>query len=121
MKLIIDIEDKNYKYLIEIAQQDNTSIKNIINDLIQTHIVDVNEHYRSVDKKELDDFSRVMRRYFHEDLACMYDVLDSDEQLSTDKPMINVYKKLYQDVALRNSIALELFGVYKKELSCYDS
>ncbi|EJO7204230.1 TPA: hypothetical protein ACJHHF_001879 [Staphylococcus pseudintermedius] len=114
MKLIIDIEDTNYKYLNELAQQDNTTVENIINDMIQTHIVSVNESYRDVNKEELSDFSRVVQRYFHEDLESMYDVLGSDEQLITDKPMINVYKKLYQDVALRNGIALELFNEYKK-------
>ncbi|WP_390175352.1 hypothetical protein, partial [Staphylococcus pseudintermedius] len=75
---------------------------------------DVNESYRGIDKKELNDFAKVMQRYFHEDLESMYDVIDSDEELITDKPMINVYKKLYQDVALRNGIALELFNEYKK-------
>ncbi|EGQ1789063.1 hypothetical protein DDR79_11860 [Staphylococcus pseudintermedius] len=115
MKLIINIEDKNYKYLTELAQQDNTNIGSIVNNLIQTHITDVNESYRSVDKKELDEFSRVMQHYFHEDLASMYDVIGSDEELSTDKQMLKVYKKLYQDVALRNGIALELFNAYKKD------
>lgn len=44
----------------------------------------------------------------------MYDVINSDEELSTDKQMLNVYKRLYQDVALRNGIALGLFNEYKK-------
>ncbi|HEC2231574.1 TPA: hypothetical protein R1967_001792 [Staphylococcus delphini] len=114
MKLIINIEDKNHKYLNELAQQDNTNIESIINDLIQTHIVNVNENYQNIDKKELNDFGRVMQRYFHEDLESMYDVIGSDEELSTDKSMLNVYKKLFQDIALRNGIALELFEEYKK-------
>lgn len=114
MKLIIDINDNNYKYLNELAQQDNTNIGSIINDLIQTHIVNVNENYQNIDKKELKDFGGVMQRYFHEDLESMYDVIGSDEELSTDKQMLNVYKKLFQDVALRNGIALELFEAYKK-------
>ncbi|PCF60930.1 hypothetical protein [Staphylococcus delphini] len=114
MKLIINIEDENYKYLLELGQQDNTDIDSIVNDLVQTHITDVNESYRNIDKKELDDFAKVMQRYFHEDLTSMYDVIGSDEELSTDKPMLNVYKKLYQDVALRNGIALELLNAYKK-------
>ncbi|WP_019165677.1 hypothetical protein [Staphylococcus delphini] len=114
MKLIINIEDENYKYLNELAQQDNTTVENIINDLIQTHITDVNESYNNVDKKELNEFAKVMQRYFHEDLESMYDVIGSDEELSTDKQMLNVYKKLFQDVALRNGIALELFKAYKK-------
>lgn len=45
----------------------------------------------------------------------MYDVINSDEELSTDKQMLNVYKKLFQDIALRNGVALELFNEYKKE------
>ncbi|HEC2167375.1 TPA: hypothetical protein R1942_000329 [Staphylococcus delphini] len=114
MKLIIDINDNNYKYLNELAQQDNTNIESIINDLIQTHIVNVNENYQNIDRKELNDFGGVMQRYFHEDLKSMYDVIGSDEELSTDKPMLNVYKKLFQDIALRNGIALELFEAYKK-------
>ncbi|MDE9824155.1 hypothetical protein O0G74_01500 [Staphylococcus pseudintermedius] len=114
MKLIIDINDNNYKYLNELAQQDNTNVESIINDLIQTHIVNVNESYRNIDKKELNDFANVMQRYFHEDLESMYDVIGSDEELSTDKQMLIVYKKLFQDVSLRNGIALELFEAYKK-------
>ncbi|HGH0902681.1 TPA: hypothetical protein ACJHIR_002239 [Staphylococcus pseudintermedius] len=114
MKLILNIDDLNYQYLNKMAQQDNTTVESIVNDLIQTHITDVNESYRGIDKKELNDFAKVMQRYFHEDLESMYDVIDSDEELITDKPMINVYKKLYQDVALRNGIALELFNEYKK-------
>ncbi|EGQ0387937.1 hypothetical protein ACSG5M_000895 [Staphylococcus pseudintermedius] len=114
MKLIINIEDENYKYLIELAQQDNTSIEDIVNDLIQTHIVSVNESYRDVNKEELNNFSKVMQRYFHEDLESMYDVINSEEEVPTDKPMLNVYKKLFQDIALRNGIALELFNEYKK-------
>lgn len=114
MKLIINIEDKNHKYLNELTQQDNTDIDSVINDLIQTHIVNVSESYRDVNKEELNDFANVMQRYFHEDLASMYDVIDSEEEVETDKAMLNVYKKLFQDVALRNGVALELFNEYKK-------
>ena len=114
MKLIINIEYENYKYLNELAKQDNTSIEDIVNGLIQTHIVSVNESYRDVNKEELNNFAKVMQRYFHEDLESMYDVIDSDEELSTDKQMLNVYKKLFQDIALRNGVALELFNEYKK-------
>ncbi|HEC2173936.1 TPA: hypothetical protein R1915_002042 [Staphylococcus delphini] len=114
MKLILNIDDLNYKYLNEIAQQDNTTVENIVNDLIQDHIVDVNVSYRNINKEELNDFGAVMQRYFHEDIASMYDVIGSDEELPTDKAMLEVYKKLYQDVALRNGIALELFNEYKK-------
>ncbi|MFB3231444.1 hypothetical protein [Staphylococcus pseudintermedius] len=114
MKLILNIDDLNYQYLNKMAQQDNTTVESIVNDLIQTHITDVNESYRGIDKKELNDFAKVMQRYFHEDLESMYDVIDSDEELSKDKQMLNVYKKLYQDVALRNGVALELFNEYQK-------
>ncbi|MDK3667876.1 hypothetical protein O0A02_00610 [Staphylococcus pseudintermedius] len=114
MKLILNIDDLNYKYLNELAQQDNTTVENIVNDLIQDHIVDVNVSYRNINKEELNDFGTVMQRYFHEDLASMYDVIDSEEEVETDKAMLNVYKKLFQDVALRNGIALELFNEYKK-------
>ncbi|EMC0274936.1 hypothetical protein [Staphylococcus delphini] len=114
MRLIINIEDENFKYLKEAAAEENVKTDDVVNNLIQTHITDVNESYRNIDKKELNDFAKIMQRYFHEDLASMYDVIGSDEELSTDKPMLNVYKKLYQDVALRNGIALELFNEYKK-------
>ncbi|EGQ3198889.1 hypothetical protein IS813_001134 [Staphylococcus pseudintermedius] len=114
MKLILNIDDLNYQYLNKMAQQDNTTVESIVNDLIQTHITDVNESYRGIDKKELNDFAKVMQRYFHEDLESMYDVINSDEELSTDKQMLNVYKKLFQDIALRNGVALELYNEYKK-------
>ncbi|EJD8522459.1 hypothetical protein M2M08_002728, partial [Staphylococcus pseudintermedius] len=46
MKLILNIDDLNYQYLNKMAQQDNTTVESIVNDLIQTHITDVNESYR---------------------------------------------------------------------------
>lgn len=51
MKLILNIDDLNYQYLNKMAQQDNTTVESIVNDLIQTHITDVNESYRGIDKK----------------------------------------------------------------------
>lgn len=114
MKTIININDLNYRYLNEASKQNGKSIDDIINDLVKTHITDVNESYHGIDKNELHDFAKVMQWYFHEDLESMYDVINSDEELSTDKQMLNVYKKLYQDVALRNGVALELFDEYKK-------
>ncbi|EMB9404443.1 hypothetical protein U9650_002320 [Staphylococcus pseudintermedius] len=114
MKTIINIHDKNYHYLNSIAKKENKDIEDIINDLVKTYITDVNASYRNIDKGELNDFAKVMQRYFHEDLESMYDVIDSDEELSTDKQMLNVYKKLYQDIAMRNGVALELFNEYKK-------
>lgn len=114
MKTIISIDDKNYQYLNSIAKKENKNVEDIINNLIKTHITDVNESYRGIDKKELNDFAKVMQRYFHEDLESMYDVINSEEELITDKQMLNVYKKLFQDIALRNGVALELFEAYKK-------
>ncbi|UXR86156.1 hypothetical protein [Staphylococcus felis] len=110
MKLIINIEETNYKYLNELAKNEDKTIDEVINEMIDFNIVDMND----VNQREFDAFAKVMQRYFHEDLESMYDVINSSEELSTDKQMLNVYKKLYQDIALRNGVALELFNEYKK-------
>lgn len=35
--------------------------------------------------------------------------------MDTDRRMLNVYKKLYQDVFLRDGVLLELFKEYEKD------
>lgn len=114
MQTIINIDDENYKYVTEYAKQHNRTAEEVINELINQHIVEVNEKYRRTNKQEINDFAKVMQRYFHEDLEDMYTVINSEEVIPTDKPMINVYKKLFQDISLRNAIVLELFEEYKK-------
>ncbi|WP_215387642.1 hypothetical protein [Staphylococcus aureus] len=114
MRTIINIDDTNFKYLNAYSKQMNTSIDNIVNDLISTHITKINEHYSNIDLREINDFARIMQKYFHEDLEDMFSLIDSDEEVTTDKPMINVYKKLYQDISLRDGTLLELFEEFKK-------
>lgn len=114
MQTIINIDDTNYQYLRAYSKQKNISIEDAINDLIRTHITDINERYINVDKNEINDFARIMQKYFHEDLEDMFSLIDSDEEVTTDKPMINVYKKLYQDISLRDGVLLELFEEFKK-------
>lgn len=111
MKCIIDIEKTNYDYLNKLAKNEDKTTDEVINEMIDFNIVDMND----VDQHEFDAFAKIMQRYFHEDLESMYDVINSEEELATDKKMLNVYKKLYQDVALRNGVALELYREYKKE------
>ncbi|EGQ3912350.1 hypothetical protein I0620_001189 [Staphylococcus pseudintermedius] len=52
MKLILNIDDLNYQYLNKMAQQDNTTVESIVNDLIQTHIMASRLNYSTNIKKE---------------------------------------------------------------------
>lgn len=45
MKVIINIDDDNFNFLNQLTEQDNTTIDNIINELIRFNITDVNKTY----------------------------------------------------------------------------
>ncbi|HHW5059129.1 TPA: hypothetical protein ACU2HW_000221 [Staphylococcus pseudintermedius] len=42
MKVIINIDDDNFNFLNQLTEQDNTTIDDIINELIRFNITDVN-------------------------------------------------------------------------------
>ncbi|HGH5531498.1 TPA: hypothetical protein ACJI4N_000448 [Staphylococcus pseudintermedius] len=44
MKVIINIDDDNFNFLNQLTEQDNTTIDNIINELIKFNITDVKKH-----------------------------------------------------------------------------
>lgn len=115
MKVIINIDDDNFNFLNQLTEQDNTTIDNIINELIKFNITDVNKAYQQADKQAINDFAKIAGKYFHEDIVSLYDVIGTSEEMSTDKQMLNVYKKLYQDVFLRDGVLLELFKEYEKD------
>ncbi|HAR6068540.1 TPA: hypothetical protein I1657_000302 [Staphylococcus pseudintermedius] len=115
MKVIINIDDDNFNFLNQLAEQDNTTIDNIINELIKFNITDVNKAYQQTDKQAINDFAKIAGKYFHEDIASLYDVIGTSEEMSTDKQMLNVYKKLYQNIFLRDGVLLELFKEYEKD------
>lgn len=98
MKVIINIDDDNFNFLNQLTEQDNTTIDNIINELIRFNITDVNKTYQQADKQAINDFAKIAGKYFHEDIASLYDVINTTEEMDTDRRMLNVYKKLYQDV-----------------------
>ncbi|WP_462129758.1 hypothetical protein LPB09_04780 [Staphylococcus pseudintermedius] len=115
MKVIINIDDDNFIFLNQLTEQDNTTIDNIINELIRFNITDVNKAYQQADKQAINDFAKIAGKYFHEDIASLYDVIGTSEEMSTDKQMLNVYKKFYQDIFLRDGVLLELFKEYEKD------
>ncbi|HEC2242005.1 TPA: hypothetical protein R1960_002193 [Staphylococcus delphini] len=115
MKVIINIDDDNFNYLNQLTKQDNISIDRIINELIKFNITDVNEAYQQADKQALNEFAKIAQKYFHEDIASLYDVINTSEEVETDRQMLNVYKKLYQDIFLRDGVMLDLFQEYKKD------
>lgn len=49
MKVIINIDDDNFNFLNQLTEQDNTTIDNIINELIKFNITDVNKAYQQAD------------------------------------------------------------------------
>ncbi|PCF50142.1 hypothetical protein [Staphylococcus delphini] len=117
MKVIINIDDDNFSYLNQLTKQDNTTIDHIINELIKFNITDVNKAYQQADKQALNEFAKIAQKYFHEDIASIYDVLGTSEEVETDRRMLNVYEKLYQDIFQRDGVMLELFQEYKKRRS----
>lgn len=59
MKVIINIDDDNFRYLNQLTKQDNTTIDHIINDLVKNNITDVNKACQQADKQALN------KAYFH--------------------------------------------------------
>lgn len=113
MKHITNIDDNNFKYINLLAQQNNTSIDAIINDLIHNNITYPNEQYKNINHDDFKNFSRVFLKYTHEDIASMHDVINSSEEIETDKQMLKVYKYLFQEIAQRNENILKLYEIYK--------
>lgn len=73
-------------------------------------MITISDAYQKADKQALDNFAKTTQRYFHEDLESLYDVLGTSEEIETDRKMLNVYRKLFQDIALRNGGAYEKGG-----------
>lgn len=80
MKVIINIDDDNFNFLNQLTEQDNTTIDNIINELIRFNITDVNKTYQQADKQAINDFAKIAGKYFHEDIASLYDVINTTEE-----------------------------------------
>lgn len=113
MKLIIDLDDKAYNYLAQSAKTEGKSESEIVEGFINKYLVEPTEKFEEFEKSPLrDEFRNNIVHYFHEDLESMYDVIDSDEEVPTDKAMLEVYKHLYQDIVSSNGIFLKLFEVY---------
>lgn len=114
MKLIIDLDDKAYSYLAQSAKNEDVSESEIIENFINKYMIEPTERFQDFEKSPLkDEFRKNIKHYMHEDLQSMYDVIDSDEELPTDKAMLEVYKHLFHNVISSNGVFLELFEVYK--------
>ncbi|WP_294582924.1 hypothetical protein [uncultured Staphylococcus sp.] len=116
MKQIVEINDDYMQLLNQYSQQTDKSISDIVNESISDRIIKPNQRLQSAlnNVKELEEFKKVFMQYAHEDLEDMYTLINSEEEVPTDRKMLEVYKFMYQNLLTRDSNFLELFEVYNK-------
>ncbi|MDQ7134590.1 hypothetical protein [Staphylococcus aureus] len=116
MKLIVEVEENNYKNLVNYTKLTNESHNVLINRLISEYItkpyelrLDLSERYSD---RDLLEFKFMLIEYCKEAIQDIKELANSDEAYETDEAFEAVFRQLFEEVISNPDTVLKAFHSY---------